>query len=111
MKITERIVSGVVVLDLEGKLTLGEGDLELREYIVKLLEGGRKSILLNFKKVSRLDSSGLGELVRAITTCVRYQAKVKLCSVPSKIMDLLRSVQLTGALDISPDEAAAIPKF
>lgn len=111
MKITERTVSSVVVLDLDGKLTLGEGDMLLREHVMKLLEGGQKNILLNFKKVSRLDSSGLGEMVRAITTCLRYEAKLKVCAVPSKIMDLLQSVRLSGALDIHPDETAALASF
>lgn len=111
MQVTERTVGTVVILDLDGKLILGEGDLQLREHIVKLLEAGQKNILLNFKKVSRLDSSGLGEMVRAITTCLRYSARLKVCSVPPKIMDLLQSVRISGALNVHPDEAAAVASY
>jgi anti-anti-sigma factor len=111
MKITERTVSNVLVLDLDGKLAMGEGDLEFREHIMKVLESGQKNILLNFNKVSRLDSSGLGEMVRAITTCLRYEAKLKVCAVPSRIMDLLQSVRLSGALNVHPDEASALASF
>ncbi len=111
MKIAERSVANVMILDIDGKLTLGEGDIQLREHIVKLLDGGQKNILLNFKKVSRLDSSGLGEMVRAITTSHRYEAKLKAFAVPVKIMDLLQTVRISSAIDLFPDEKAALSSF
>ena len=111
LKITPREVSGVSILDLSGRITLGEGSVQLRDAIRGLIGKGQKHILLNLGEVNYIDSSGLGELVSAFTTAKNKQADVKLLNLTKKVHDLLQLTKLVTVFDIKNDEASAIASF
>jgi anti-sigma B factor antagonist len=111
LSIATRQVDGVVVLDLSGRITLGEGSVQLREAIRGLISKGEKNILLNLGDVNYIDSSGLGELVSAFTTAKNQQADVKLLNLTKKVHDLLQLTKLVTVFDIKNDEASAIASF
>ncbi|MGA3372051.1 MAG: STAS domain-containing protein [Terracidiphilus sp.] len=111
LSIATRQVDGVVVLDLSGRITLGEGSVQLREAIRGLISKGEKNILLNLGDVNYIDSSGLGELVSAFTTAKNQQADVKLLNLTRKVHDLLQLTKLYTVFDIKDDEASAIASF
>src|SRR6188508_380042 len=89
LKIVEREVGDVTVLDLGGKITIGEGSVQLREAVRGLLEGGKKKVLINLGGVDYVDSSGIGELVSCYTTTKNQGGQLKLLSLTKKIKDLL----------------------
>ena len=111
LTIASREVDGVVVLDLSGRITLGEGSVQLRDAIRGLIGKGKKNVLLNMGEVSYIDSSGLGELVSAYTTAKNQQAEVKLLNLTRKVHDLLQLTKLYTVFDIKDDEASAIASF
>jgi anti-sigma B factor antagonist len=111
LTIASREVDGVTVLDLSGRITLGEGSVQLRDAIRGLISKGTKNILLNLGDVNYIDSSGLGELVSAFTTAKNQQANVKLLNLTKKVHDLLQLTKLYTVFDISDDEASAIASF
>ncbi len=111
MTIASRVVDGVTILDLSGRITLGEGSVQLRDAVRGLIGKGSKNILLNLGEVSYIDSSGLGELVSAYTTAKNQQAEVKLLNLTKKVHDLLQLTKLYTVFDIRDDEAAAIASF
>ncbi|MGD0800280.1 MAG: STAS domain-containing protein [Terracidiphilus sp.] len=111
LTIASREVNGVIILDLSGRITLGEGSVQLREAIRGLIAKGQKSILLNLGNVNYIDSSGLGELVSAFTTAKNQQADIKLLNLTKKVHDLLQLTKLVTVFDISNDEASAIASF
>ena len=111
LTIASREVGGAVVLDLSGRITLGEGSVQLRDAIRGLIGKGKKSVLLNMGEVSYIDSSGLGELVSAYTTAKNQQADVKLLNLTRKVHDLLQLTKLYTVFDIKDDEASAIASF
>ena len=111
LKIASREVDGVAVLDLSGRITLGEGSVQLREAVRGLIGKGKKHILLNMGNVDYIDSSGLGELVSAFTTAKNQQAEVKLLNLTKKVHDLLQLTKLYTVFDIYDDEASAIASF
>jgi anti-sigma B factor antagonist len=111
LTIASREVNGVTVLDLSGRITLGEGSVQLRDAIRGLISKGQKSILLNLAEVNYIDSSGLGELVSAFTTAKNQQAEVKLLKLTKKVHDLLQLTKLYTVFDIQDDEAGAIDSF
>ncbi len=111
LTIATREVDGVVVLDLSGRITLGEGSVQLRDAIRGLISKGKKNILLNMGDVNYIDSSGLGELVSAFTTAKNQQAEVKLLNLTKKVHDLLQLTKLYTVFDIKDDEASAIASF
>ena len=111
LKIASREVDGVAVLDLSGRITLGEGSVQLREAVRGLIGKGKKHILLNMGNVDYIDSSGLGELVSAFTTAKNQQADVKLLNLTRKVHDLLQLTKLYTVFDIKDDEASAIASF
>jgi anti-sigma B factor antagonist len=111
LTIASRVVDGVVVLDLSGRITLGEGSVQLRDAIRGLISKGQKKILLNMGDVNYVDSSGLGELVSAYTTAKNQQAEVKLLNLTKKVHDLLQLTKLVTVFDILNDEAGAIASF
>jgi anti-sigma B factor antagonist len=104
-------VNGVTVLDLSGRITLGEGSVQLRDAIRGLISKGQKKILLNMAEVNYIDSSGLGELVSAFTSAKNQQAEVKLLKLTKKVHDLLQLTKLYTVFDIKDDEAGAIASF
>ncbi|MGA2888427.1 MAG: STAS domain-containing protein [Terracidiphilus sp.] len=111
LTIASREVDGVVILDLSGRITLGEGSVQLRDAIRGLIAKGSKKILLNMGEVNYIDSSGLGELVSAFTTAKNQQADVKLLNLTKKVHDLLQLTKLYTVFDIKDDEASAIASF
>ena len=111
LTIASREVDGVIVLDLSGRITLGEGSVQLRDAIRSLISKGSKNILLNMGDVNYIDSSGLGELVSAFTTAKNQQADVKLLNLTKKVHDLLQLTKLYTVFDIKDDEASAIASF
>jgi anti-sigma B factor antagonist len=111
LTIASREVDGVTVLDLSGRITLGEGSVQLRDAIRGLISKGQKNILLNLAEVNYIDSSGLGELVSAFTTAKNQQAEVKLLKLTKKVHDLLQLTKLYTVFDIKDDEAGAIASF
>jgi anti-sigma B factor antagonist len=94
MKIDERAVDGVTILDLQGKMLIGEGDELLREKINQLVENGTERIVLNLAEVPYVDSAGLGEIVRCYTTVSRKNGKLKLLHLTKRIHDLLSITKL-----------------
>ena len=111
MKSKVRDVGTVRVLDLEGKITIGAGDIELRQNIEDSVAAGRKNILLNLKGVSHIDSSGIGEMVGCFTTVARKGGKMKLLNLTQKINDILQVTQLITVFDVFDNEADAIKSF
>jgi anti-sigma B factor antagonist len=111
LTIASREVAGVNILDLSGRITLGEGSVQLRDAVRGLIGQGKKKILLNLGEVNYIDSSGLGELVSAFTTAKNQQADVKLLNLTKKVHDLLQLTKLVTVFDIRDDEASAIASF
>src|SRR6201987_2291010 len=111
MKVNTREVDGVTVLDLSGRITLGEGSVQLREAIRDLISKGSKSILLNLGDVNYIDSSGLGELVGAYTTAKNQGATLKLLNLTKKVKDVLQLTTLYTVFDIYDDEASAVGSY
>src|SRR5919107_3373056 len=99
MQIEERIVGDVTILDLKGKMTLGEGDELLKDKINSLVSQGRKNLLLNLEAVPYIDSAGLGEVVRGYTTISRQGGRLKLLNVSKRIQDLLVITKLITIFD------------
>lgn len=111
MKATNRQVDGVAVVDMNGRITLGEGSVVLRDTIRDLIGKGQKKILLNLGNVTYIDSSGIGELVSAFTAVRREGGELKLLNLTKKVHDLLQITKLYTVFDIKDDEAAAIKAF
>ena len=111
MKSSSRQIDGVTVLDLSGRITLGEGSVILRETVRDLLGKGNKKILLNLGDVSYIDSSGIGELVSAYTTVRKEGGELKLLNLTKKVNDLLQITKLYTVFDVKDDEASAVKSF
>lgn len=111
LKITQRTVDEVTVLDLSGKITIGEGSVQLREAVRQLLESGNKRILLNLGDVSYVDSSGIGELVSSYTTVNKQQGSLKLLNLTKKIQDLLMITKLLTVFETFDNEETAIKSY
>ena len=111
MEIVERNVSDVTVLDLKGKMTLGEGDELLKDKINSLLAAGKKKLLLNLESVPYIDSAGLGEVVRTYTTVSRQGGSLKLLNLTKRIEDLLSITKLLTVFDTYDNEAEAVKSF
>ncbi len=111
MKATTRQVDSVNVVDLSGRITLGEGCSQLRELIRDLLAKGHKSILLNLGEVTYIDSSGIGELVSGFTAVSNQGGHLKLLNLTKKVHDLLQITKLLTVFDVHDDEAKAIASF
>jgi anti-sigma B factor antagonist len=111
VKISTRQVDGVTVLDVSGRITLGEGSVQLRDAVRDLLSKGQKHILLNLGDVNYIDSSGIGELVSAFTTVKNQGGELKLLNLTRKVHDLLQITKLYTVFDVKDDEASAIASF
>ncbi len=111
MKVSARQVDGVTVMDLSGRITLGEGSVVLRDAVRDLLSKGNKKLLVNLADVNYIDSSGIGELVSAFTTVRNQQGELKLLNLTKKVHDLLQITKLYTVFDVKDDEAAAIKSF
>ena len=111
MKASTRQVDGITVLDLSGRITLGEGSVVLRDSVRDLLAKGEKKLLLNLGDVTYIDSSGIGELVSAFTTVRNQGGELKLLNLTKKVHDLLQITKLYTVFDVKDDEAVAISSF
>jgi anti-sigma B factor antagonist len=111
VKISTRQVDGVTVLDMSGRITLGEGSVQLRDAVRDLLSKGQKHILLNLGDVTYIDSSGIGELVSAFTTAKNQGGELKLLNLTRKVHDLLQITKIYTVFDVKDDEASAIASF
>ena len=111
LTINSRQAGDVTILDLSGKITIGEGSVQLREAVRGLLESGNKKVLLNLGDVSYVDSSGIGELVSAFTSVKNAGGELKLLNLTRKVHDLLQITKLYTVFDVKDDEASAISSF
>ena len=111
MQIEERPTGDIVVLDLKGKMTLGEGDELLKDKINSLVHQGRRKIVLNLEQVPYIDSAGLGEIVRTYTTISREGGSMKLLNLTKRITDLLSITKLLTVFETYDNEADAVRSF
>jgi anti-sigma B factor antagonist len=111
MKIKTRRVDGVTILDLSGRITLGEGSVTIRDAVRNVIATGSKKILLNLGDINYIDSSGIGELVSAFTTVRNGGGELKLLNLTKKVHDLLQITKLYTVFDIKDDERSAIAAF
>ena len=111
MEIDERTVGDVVVLDIKGRVQLGEGDEMLKDKVNSLLNQGRKKIVLNLAEVPYIDSAGLGEVVRTFTTVSRQGGQLKLLNLTKRITDLLAITKLLTVFDTYDSEQEAVQSF
>jgi anti-sigma B factor antagonist len=111
MKASNRQIDGITIVDLSGRITLGEGSVVLRDTIRDLVSKGKTRILLNLANVTYIDSSGIGELVSAYTTLRNQGGELKLLSLTKKVHDLLQITKLYTVFDIKDEEAAAVQSF
>jgi anti-sigma B factor antagonist len=111
MKATLRQVDGITVVDMSGRITLGEGCTQLRELVREQLGKGTKHLLLNLADVTYIDSSGIGELVSGFTTVSNQGGQLKLINLTKKVHDLLQITKLYTVFDVYDDEAKAVSSF
>ena len=111
MKINSREIDGAVILDLNGRLVLGEDTILMREQIRALISKGQKKILLNLQAVPYIDSSGLGELVSAFTAARKEGGDLKLLNLTRKVHGLLQITKLYTVFEVYDDEAVALCSF
>jgi anti-sigma B factor antagonist len=111
MKASTRNVDEITVVDLSGRITLGEGSVVLRDTVRNLVGQGNKKILLNLGDVNYIDSSGIGELVSAFTSVRNQGGELKLLNLTKKVHDLLQITKLYTVFDVKDDEAVAIKSF
>ena len=111
MQIDERAAGDVTVLDLKGRMTMGEGDELLKDKVNSLILQGRKKLVLNLADVPYVDSAGLGEIVRTYTTVTKQGGSLKLANLTTRITDLLSITKLLTVFDTSDSEADAVRSF
>ncbi|HYN84864.1 MAG TPA: STAS domain-containing protein [Pyrinomonadaceae bacterium] len=111
LNIRERQAGDVTILDMDGKITIGEGSVSLRSAVQRLMKEGKKKILLNLANVSYVDSSGIGELVSSYTTITNGGGQLKLLNLTQKIQGLLAITKLLTVFDSYDDEATALNSF
>ena len=111
MQTSARQIDEVVVLDISGRITLGQGNVMLREIVRDLADKGNKRIVLNLGEVNYVDSSGLGELVKALTTIRNKGGEMKLTNINKRVLNLLEMTRLSAVFDIQQDVASALASF
>ncbi len=111
MKATSRDVNGVEIVKLEGKITIGAGDQQLREVISNFVNDGKTKVLLDMSGVTTIDSSGIGELVGSYTTVANRGGKLKLLHLPAKLNELLHITQLITVFEVYENEREALKSF
>jgi anti-sigma B factor antagonist len=111
MQISERTSGDVVVLDVKGRITLGDGDELLKDKVNQLVGAGKKKIILNLAEVPYVDSAGLGEIVRTYTTVSRQGGSLKLLNLTKRISDLLAITKLLTVFETFDIEADAVKSF
>src|SRR5215210_5705781 len=111
MDIKEKVVDGVSVLDLSGKIVLGEGDSQVRDRVKDLLADGQRSILLDLGNINYIDSAGLGALISSYTTTKREGGQLKLVNLTKRIQDLLAITKLITVFETFDNEKEAIESY
>jgi anti-sigma B factor antagonist len=111
MQAATREIGEITIVDIKGRITLGEGNVMLREIMSGLLAKGNKYILLNMTDVAHVDSAGIGELVRTHTSVRKQGGHLKLSNINKKIHDLLHMTMLSAVFDVHPDEPSAVKSF
>lgn len=111
LTITERRVDNVLILDLEGNIRLGEGSMEFRQLIRRLVQDEEKNVLLNLARISYIDSSGLGEVVAAFTSLQKIDAKMKLLHLTRRVNELMMITKLLTIFEVFDNEAEALKSF
>ncbi|MGD0359365.1 MAG: STAS domain-containing protein [Bryobacteraceae bacterium] len=111
VKLSTRQVGDVNVVDVAGRITLGEGSSALRDLLRDMVGKSQKKILLNLGDVSYIDSSGIGELVSGFTTVTNQGGQLKLLNLTKRVKDLLQITKLYTVFDVHDDEAAAVRSF
>ena len=111
MTASTRLVGGVTIVDLTGRIVLGEGSAGLRDLLRDLVSEGNKKILLNLRNVNYIDSSGLGELVSAFTSMRSQGGELKLLNLTKRVRALLQITKLLTVFDITDDEATSVKSF
>jgi anti-sigma B factor antagonist len=111
LNISERQAGDVTILDMDGKVTIGEGSVALRSTIRRLLGEKKKKILLNLSGVGYVDSSGIGELVSSFTAVNKEGGQLKLLNLTQKIQDLLAITKLLTVFDVFENEGDALASF
>lgn len=111
MKTTSRLIEGVTIVDISGRIVLGEECAAVRELVSKLLRKGRTKILFNLADVDYIDSAGLGTLVSVFTSAKNQGGQLKLLHLTDKVHGLLQITKLYTVFDVMDDEAAAIASF
>ena len=111
MTIDTRTSNGVTILDIQGKITIGEGSAEIRNTVSDLLQAGKKNILLNLGDVSYVDSSGIGELVSSFTRVTNQGGQLKLLNLTKKLQELLAITKLLTVFESFDDEEKAVSSY
>jgi len=111
LTIKERQAVDITILDMSGKVTIGEGSVALRTAVRRLLEEGKKKILLNLGGVGYIDSSGIGELVSSFTSINKEQGQLKLLNLTQKLQDLLGITKLLTVFDVYENESDALSSY
>lgn len=111
MKFSSRQVENVVIIDIEGKILLGDGDVEIKQAVEGHLAKGHKNVLLNLAKVPYIDSAGLGEIIRCYTTIRKHGGDLKLLAPNQRLVDLLGVTKLVNVFDWYGDESSALASF
>jgi anti-sigma B factor antagonist len=111
LNIAERQAGDITILDMDGKVTIGEGSVALRNTIRRLLGEGKKKILLNLGNVGYIDSSGIGELVSSFTAVNKEGGSLKLLNLTQKIQDLLAITKLLTVFDVFENEGEALSSY
>jgi anti-sigma B factor antagonist len=111
VEFSTRQLDGITIVDLRGRITLGEGSVTVRDTVHDLLSKGLKRILLNLGDVNYIDSSGIGELVSAFTAAKKQGGELKLLNLTKKVHDLLQITKLSTVFEVVDDEALAVKTF
>jgi len=111
IKAASRQIGGIAIVDVQGAITLGEGNMMLREIVTSLLKEENKKLLLNLHGVEYIDSAGLGELLKNHTTLERQGGQLKIANLNQRVQDLLKATRLDKVFDVYEDEASAIQSF
>jgi anti-sigma B factor antagonist len=111
LTIRQRQVRGAVIVDLEGGITLGETNRKLHEAIKLIVDDKKQEVILNLAKVTKIDSSGLGEIVAAHATIKAIRGSLKLVNLPENVADLMMMTKLLTVFDVYDDESTALDSF
>ena len=111
MKISTRELGGVTIVEPKGKITIGSGDVALRNALDEISQGGDSKILLNLKGVKKIDSSGIGELIAAHNAVTEAGGSIKMVNLPSKLHGVLEITQIVSVFDVFDDESEAVASF